>query len=62
MKKYIRKAHGPSSGIQNNNTGHFPGGPMVKTQYFQCRGSGLIPGQETKIPHDARCGKKLTKS
>ena len=27
-----------------------PGGPVVRTQRFHCRGSGLIPGQGTKIP------------
>ena len=25
--------------------------PGVKTLYFQCRGSDLIPYQESKIPH-----------
>ena len=29
----------------------FPGGPVVKTLFFQCRRWGSIPGQETKIPH-----------
>ena len=29
----------------------FPGGPLVKTSCFHCRGKGLIHGQETKISH-----------
>lgn len=29
----------------------FPGGPVVKTLCFHCRGTGSIPGQGTKIPH-----------
>ena len=36
--------------IQQNMTGHFPGGPVVTTLHFHCRGHGLIPGQGTKIP------------
>ena len=28
----------------------FPGGPVVKTLGFQCRGQGSIPGPGTKIP------------
>ena len=31
--------------------GDFPGGPVVKTPRFHCRGAGLIPGQGTGIPH-----------
>ena len=31
--------------------GDFPGGPVVKTLCLQCRGTGLISGQGTKIPH-----------
>ena len=30
--------------------GDFLGGPVLKTA-FQCRGMGLIPGWETKIPY-----------
>ena len=30
----------------------FPGGPVVKTLHFHCRGQGSIPGWGTKIPHD----------
>ena len=29
----------------------FPGGPVVKTPHFHCRGSGLHPGPETSILH-----------
>ena len=37
----------------------FPGGPVVKTLRFQCRGHGFDPwGQGTKIPHAAQCGQK----
>ena len=32
-------------------TWDFPGGPMVKTPCFHCRGRGSIPGRGTKIPH-----------
>ena len=35
----------------------FPGSPVVKTPYSQCRGTGSMPGWETKIPHTAQCGK-----
>ena len=31
----------------------FPGGPMVKTLHFQCRGTGLTPSWRTKIPYAA---------
>ena len=46
--------------MQNENTGlfvkksgsaDFPGGLMVKTHGFHCRGLGSIPGQGTKILH-----------
>ena len=30
--------------------GDFPGGPVVKTPHFHCRGTGSIPGWGTKIP------------
>jgi hypothetical protein len=33
-----------------------PGGPVVKTPCFQCRGPRLIPGGRTKIPHAALQG------
>ena len=28
----------------------FPGGPVIKTLFFHCRGKGSIPGLGTKIP------------
>ena len=37
----------------------FPGGPVVKTLYFHCRGMGSIPGPVTKLPHTAHHGKKI---
>ena len=33
---------------------------MVRTRRFQCRGSGSIPGQRTKIPQALRCDQKQT--
>ena len=39
----------------------FPGGPVVKTLSFQCRGIGLIPGPGTKIPHAVQDSKKKKK-
>ena len=37
----------------------FPGSPMVKTPYFHYRGTSLIPGQGTKIPHATQHGHKI---
>ena len=31
--------------------GDFPGGPVVKTLGFHCRGISSIPGRGTKTPH-----------
>ena len=39
--------------------GDFPGGPVVKTLCFQCKGS--ILGQGTNIPHAMPCGQENTK-
>ena len=36
----------------------FPGGSLVKNLHSLCRGTGLIPGQGTKIPHDSWPNKK----
>ena len=33
----------------------FPNSPEVRTWHFHCRGSGLIPGQGTKIPQALPC-------
>ena len=42
-----------------NSTKHLiPGGLMVKTPCFHCRGAGSIPGRETKIPRAARRSQK----
>ena len=40
----------------------FPGGPVVKTPSSQCRGTGSIPGQGTKIPHLHSVAKKYIKN
>ena len=37
----------------------FPGGPVVRSWYFQRTGS--IPGQGPNIPQGTRCGQKLMK-
>ena len=34
---------------------YFPGGPVAKTMCSKAGGMGLIPGQESKIPHAAQC-------
>ena len=41
-------------------SGDFPGGPVVKTLHVHCRGTGLVPGQKTKIPHASGCNQKIT--
>ena len=40
---------------------HGLGGPLLKTPNFYFRGTGLIPGQGTKIPHGACTAKKKKK-
>ena len=40
-----------SSAIKKRKSWEFPGGPVVRTQCFRSCAPGLIPGQETKIPH-----------
>ena len=40
----------PSLLFLSKTSQDFPGGPVVKTPCFQCRGMGSIPGQGTKIP------------
>ena len=37
----------------------FPGGPVVRTRRFHCRGPGAIPGQGTKILEAATHGHKI---
>ena len=39
----------------------FPGGPVVKTLRFHCRGAGSIPGRGTKILHAVWHGQKKKK-
>ena len=40
----------------------FPGGPVVKTSRFHCKGHGFIPAQGTKIPHSTQHSQKKKKS
>ena len=50
------------SNLNNNrNLGEFPGGPVVRTQHFHCRGPGSIPSRETKILQAAWRGQKKKK-
>ena len=39
----------------------FPGGPVVENLPANAGGTGLIPGQDTKIPHVVWCGQKKKK-
>ena len=39
----------------------FPGGPVIKTLYFHCRGVGSIPDQGTMILHAEQDGEKEKK-
>ena len=41
--------------------GELPGGPVVKTRRFHCRGLSSIPCQGTKIPHAPQRGQKKIK-
>ena len=36
----------------------FSGGPVGKTSHFECKSMDSIPGQGTKILHDAWCSQK----
>ena len=38
-----------------------PWQPVVKTMSFHTRGTGLMPGHGTKIPHVTWCGQKIKK-
>ena len=42
--------------------GDFPGGPVVKTPGFHCRGQRFDPGWRTKTSHALWCGQKIKKS
>ena len=57
MQGYVGK-HGVWSKDRRRD---FPGGPVVKTPCFQCRGTGSIPGLGTKIPHAMLRGQKKKK-
>ena len=39
----------------------FPGGPVVKTLYFHCRGHEFDPDWRTKIPQATQWGQKKKK-
>ena len=45
----------------NEQLGEFPGGPVVRTRLFHCRGPHLIPGPGSKIPQAAQRGQKKKK-
>ena len=58
----MKERHHPRvESFKLNISGDFPGGSVVKTLHFHCRGRGFIPGQGTKIPHASRCGQKWKK-
>ena len=40
----------------NESKREFPGGPVIRTLHFHCRGHGSIPGPGTNIPHAAQHG------
>ena len=41
----------PINGLDKEVKMDFPGGSVVKTPHFQCRGHGFHPWSGTKIPH-----------
>ena len=45
----------------NRITGDFPGGPVVKIPFFNSGGTGLIPGQGTKIAYAMQHNQKISK-
>ena len=45
---------------KNELWGYFPGSPVAKTVYSQCRGPGLIPGQGTRGFPCGSAGKEST--
>ena len=47
--------------LLKDKMGEFPGGPVVRTRQFHCRGPGSIPAQGTKIPQAARCAPRPKK-
>ena len=50
------------AGLRSQEGREFPGGPVVRTQFFHCQGPGSIPGQGTKISqatgHSQKGGEK----
>ena len=54
--------HPNPSTCKIKKTRDFPGGPVVRTLRFHCRGSGSIPGQGTKILQAAKPKQKKQKN
>ena len=48
--------------VKKTSICEFPGGLVIKIQWFHCQGQGSIPGQGTEIPKDIRCRGKKTKN
>ena len=46
-------------GVMHSQTISIPGGSVVKTVLCNVGGTGLIPGQGTKIPHAMQHGQKI---
>ena len=59
MLAYIPGFH--QTAFQKWKSMDFAGGSVVKTLSFQCRGTGLIPGPGTKIPHAVQHRQKKKK-
>ena len=47
--------------FKKDKSWEFPGGPVVRTLHFHCRGPGFNPGWGTKIPQAVRHGQKKQK-
>ena len=47
--------------LKKKKSRDFPGGPVVKTPRFQCRGHWFDPGQGTKIPYAVPCSQNNKK-
>ena len=65
FKKLLSLFHTKLQGMcfsTSKNVLGIPGGPLVKTLCFQCRGLCSIPGGETKIPYETQGGKKKMSS
>ena len=45
---------------QEFSFGELPGGPVVRTRRFHCRGAGSIPGLGTKIPQAVQRVQKIS--